>query len=256
MILNINLISTKENELEKIENVMKELYSFGIMFETKLVKNYEKNFEYENVKIENVIEKDKRQIVNNILNNASSDILILDLSYNLNILKDVIKTTFENKCDYIYFYGKVSKFERFFEKIDATFFNFYLNLKKKARYLDNLNTLSYISFRILKVMRTCDEEYSYLQNTESFKNYDVVYHELDAPKKFKLTNFLFPLISLFNIALVAVLLINMIKYFKTTNTILNMVIICLFVFILLFGYSFLIYYHIKFKKLLKRGNDE
>lgn len=256
MILNVKLISTKEIELQKIESVMQELYSYNIMFQTTLVKNYEQNFANDNLSVETIKEQRKREIVDYILNNASSDILILDLSYDLNILKDVIKTTFENKSDYIYFYGKVGEFEKFIDKIDATFFNFYLNLKKKARYLDNLNTLTYISFRILKVMRTCDEEYSYLQNTESFKNYDVVHHELDYRKKFSLKKIMFPLISLFNIALVVVLLINMIKYFKTTNTILNMVIICLFVFILLFGYSFLIYYHIKFKNLLKRGNDE
>lgn len=254
--INVKLISTEKKELEKLADVMNELYSYNTIFVATLLKNYEYEFSYENLKIKNIFEKNKRAIVNYLLNNANSDILILDLKYDLDILKDVIKTTFENNCDYIYFYGKTGKFESFFDKIDTTFFNFYLNLKKKNRFMENLNTLTYISFRIIKVMRTCDEDYSYLQNTETFKSYDIVYHELDFRKKFSLKKIMFPLISLFNLALAVILLINMIKYFKTTNTILNMVIICLFVFILLFSYSFLIYYHIKFKKLVKRGNDE
>lgn len=256
MILNVKIISTKECELKKIEELMKELYSYNTIFTASLIKNFEKDFSFENLSVETTQEKNKRKILDSILNNASSDLLILDLKYDLNILKEVIKTTFDNRCDYICFYGKNRKIGKFLCKIDDKFFNFYLKMNKKAKYLDNLNTLTFISFRVLKVMRTCDEDYSYLQNTDSFKNYDVVYHELDIPKKVTLKNFLFPLISLFNVALVVILLTNMIKYFKTTNTILNMVIICVFVFILLFGYSFLIYYHIKFKKLLKRGSDE
>lgn len=256
MILEVKLISTKEKELEKVASVMQELYSYNTIFSATVIKNYDSIFEFENLNVETINVQEKREIVNDIINNANSNLLILDLHYELDVLKDVIKTTFENNCDYIYFYGKNGKFEKFISKVDTMFFNFYLNLKKKNRFLENLNTLTYISYRIIKVMRTCDEEYSYLQNTDTFKDYDVVSREVDIPKKSIFKNMLFPLICLFNIGLVVVLFINMVKYFKTTNTILNMIIICLFILLLLFIYSFLLYYHIKFKRILKRGNDE
>lgn len=256
MILNVVMISTKQSELEKINDVMQEMYSYNTMFTASVITNYSCEFEYANLKVISSTLTLKREILNDVLNNATSDVLILDLKYDLSILKDVIKTTFENKCDYIYFYGKRNKFVKFIDAMDAKFFNFYLNLRRKAKYLSNLNTLTYISFRIIKLMRTCDEDYSYLQNCEAFKDYDTIYHEIDVQKKFQVKNIMFPLLTLFNISLVVVLLINMIKYFKTTNTIINMVITCFFVFILLFGYSFLIYYNVKYKKLLKRGNDE
>jgi len=255
MILSVLLLSTKKEELSKVKKVYEFLCESKIMFNCTLSKNYEENYNGEEKINCKTLNLKPKQMINNFLNDNNSNILILDLSFDIKVLEETIKVVQCNiNKDIIYFYKSKSKFLSFFEKLERKLFGLFLKLKEKDEYLNNIQGLMYISFKILKVMRMCDSPFDYLRQFNVFEGYDILNYYFD--KNTIKTNgkdcivLIYPLILLLIMGITAVLCVNMIKFFYSTNTILNILVLTLFAFVIMFSISFGVYYHIKYKNLV------